>query len=270
MTQHSRIAIAIPTDYVIPRPKTPEPPPVPGTVSAEDLQPPKDPPRPFLTPWSTHSNRQREANLSNPIPAEVDREKLAAFLDRHPVEATALAVFKDQPEMAEAVVVSMSDPFRSNDSEIVWTLTPKVQPNPSVDDRLGGKKLKNRHRILRGAPWSIATFVDADTGVVRRNMIYGGDGDAIAQIDFGHGQSCGIHCHALVKGNLEHTAASQDDHAFPMLEVPWMWLCVPLSDRSGLHASSLPTTVDRLSYCCLSVPFEDFSEMGAGDRTDSM
>ena len=145
-----------------------------------------------------------------------------------------------------------------------------MQPNPSADDRLGGKKLKHRHRILSGAPWSIASFADPDTGVVKRNMVYDGNGDAVAQIDFGH-TSVGIHCHALVIGNLEHTAVTQEDHLFHMHDVPWPWLCTPWSRRGVCRPEQLPPTVDQLTYAAVSVGFEDYSDMGSmGQRSESL
>jgi hypothetical protein len=271
MANQSRVAFAIPADYVVPRPKTPEPPPFPGTVSAEDLRPPVDPPRPFLVPWSTHKNSV-QGLLPEAMPVEVDRAMLGGFMDRYDVASTVAAVFKDVEDKSvlDDVLRSMADPFRSNGTDIVWTLVPKVQPNPSADQNLGGKKLKNRHKILQGPAWSIVSFADADTGTIRRNMIYNGEGDAIVQVDFGHGQTVGIHCHTLVRGNLEHTSTTQEDHLFPLYEVPWMWLCVPWHGRGGVTtADALPATVDQMKYVSVSLPFEDFSEMGVSERTDS-
>jgi hypothetical protein len=273
MSNQSRVSFAIPQDYVVPRPKTPEPPPFPGTVSAEDLKPPEDPPRPFLVPWSTHTNASRAASESgSAIPVEVDPAKLASFLERYDVSPTLAAVFKDSEDRSiiDHVMRSMANPFRSNGTDIVWTLVRRVMPNPSADDRLGGKKLKNRHKVLRGPAWSIVSFVDPETGIVRRNMIYNGDGDAIVQVDFGHGQTTGIHCHALVQGNLAHTASSTEDHLFPMYDVPWMWLCVPWQGRGGVsRPADLPPTVDAIEYAIVSLPFEDFSDMAGSERTES-
>lgn len=101
-------------------------------------------------------------------------------------------------------------------------------------------------------------------------MVYDGNGDAIVQVDFGHGQTVGIHCHALVQGNLEHTAVNQEDHLFHMLDVPWPWICVPWQGRGVRDAAQLPSTVDDVVYCAVSVGYDDCSEMGMmGTRSDS-
>jgi hypothetical protein len=270
----TRIAIAIPATFVTAKPKPPEPPPFPGTVTFEDVRPPSGPPLPFLVPWVSHTHVDRDVQDGRqPIPVDVDTAILKDHTIRHDVETTVQAVFKGAEtaeQMVHDVLLSMQNPFKSNDSSIVWTLLPYVQPNPSMEDRLGGKKLKNRHKILKGQPFSIASFVDVDSGVVRRNMVYDGEGDAMVQVDFGHGHSVGIHCHALVTGNLEHTAVSQEDHLFHMDSVPWMWLCVPWGGRGVTDARALPPTLDELRYAAVSVPFEDYSGMGDMERTDSM
>jgi hypothetical protein len=274
MSSHrTRIAVAIPNVYVKERPKPPAPPPFPGTVTFEDIRPPVDPPLPFLVPWVSHTHAERSAvEGKEPIPVDVNPEMLAKFTDRHDLQSTLQAVFKGSPnveELVEDVINSMASPFKSNASPIVWSLTPAVQPNPAADDKLGGKKLKNRHKILTGQPWSITSFADVETGVIRRNMVYDGEGNAMVQVDFGHGKTVGIHCHALVTGNLEHTAVSQEDHLFHMLDVPWMWLCVPWGGRGVASAAALPPTADEITYCAVTVPFEDFSCMGDAERTDS-
>lgn len=270
----SRIVVALPSFFVPEVPRPPSPPPVPGTVKPEDLRPDPDPPRPFLVPWAKFEATPR-TTASGVMPCDVNVAMLANFLARHDVETTLEAVFKDRTDrdtLVQHVMASLLNPFRSTDSNIVWNLAPRVQPNPSMDDRLGGKKLRNRHKILRGDPWSIATFVDPDTGVVKRNVVYDDAGDAVAQVDFGHGQSCGIHVHALVQNNLEHTPGNSADHSFALPTVPWPWLCVPWGDRSGRvnSATALPRTVDDVDWVAVQLPFEDFSSMGDAERTDSV
>ena len=226
----TRVNLALPACFVVPKPKPPPPPLMPGRVSAADLAPPVDPPLPFLRPWASHHAQPRWAG--EVLPADVEAAQYAKFCDRHDVREAVEAVFKgNDAAFVDDVCLSMADPFRANQSSVVWAPPLLVQVNPSMDDRLGGKKLKNRHKILTGVPWSISTFADADSGEVRRNVVYGPDGTAVAQVDFGHGQHVGIHVHALVENNLEHTPGHSDDHCWPLLQVPWPWLCVPGNAR---------------------------------------
>lgn len=288
---------------------------MPGTVGPDHvtIRPPKDPPRPFLVPRTPSLlvlNGNAVSGILDDSPqvrCDIDDKRLDAYLARHDVETTLCAVFKDREDREHLVaqcLASLRSPFTaSSGSDIVWSMHPVVALNPSRDGRMAGKKTKDeaRHKILKGAPWSIVSLgdpredVSAANGedappvplVVRRNMIYDDEGDLIAQIDFGHGTSIGIHLHALIKGrNLEHRPGDVEDHAFPFHAIPWPWLCVPAPFRESqqLRAPqqgqqrrqpppreapwSLPETVETRTgmsqWCAVTVPFEDF--MG---RTES-
>jgi len=195
------------------------------------------------------------------------------------VESTIRAVFKGRDEqLIEDVINSLRSPFvATGNNAIVWTLVQAIKPNPSMSSTLGGKKLKHRHKVLRGPPWSIVCFGDGgENGTIRRNVIYDGNGDAVAQVDFGHGFNVGIHCHALVKGNLEHTAGDTEDHMFELPTVPWCWTCIPdvrqhtvdnrdvseedseVVDRKGTSLFRLPETVDASCWVNINIPYEDY------------
>jgi hypothetical protein len=133
------------------------------------------------------------------------------------------------------VVDSSSVPDVDEDDDlIVWTMERRVLPDRGADAPLGGRKLKHRHhRVLVGQPWSIQTFGSYRSGPAR-NLVYGADGHAIAQIDFGHFGRIGTHGHALVRGNLEHTPGDSEDHMVEFDRLPWFWHCV--SDALGPHA----------------------------------
>ena len=262
------LSLIVPSVLVVPKKEPPGPPPFPGTVNPEDLRPPVNPPRPFLRPWKTHE--WVDQGIDKPhIPVTIDTKELAAFNERHDVERTVRAVFKEREdieEMVASVMASLKDPFKGNDSDIVWTLVQAVKPNPGNDMKLGGKKLQKRHKILDGPPWSIVSFGDVDGGV-RRNMIYDGDGNAIAQVDMGHGSQIGIHAHALVIGNLAHTPGNSDDHCFELESVPWPWLCIPdvrtaTREEAGAAIGAPPVTLDtqtgEMSWIPVTMPYEDY------------
>jgi hypothetical protein len=270
------VSLLVPNEFIVPPPRPPPLPLMPGTVSAADFAAPTDPALPFLEPWSAHRARPRGIACA-PIPCDVNGGVVAAGHARHDTEATLQAVFKDRADrdaVVADVLLSLANPFKSNASSIVWSVAPRVQDDPrggcgGCGDggarRRGGKKLVHRHhRLLTGAPWSVAAFGDA---AVRRNMVYNGDGDAIAQVDFDHGAP---HAHALVLNNLEHTPGGAADHMFPLHAVPWAWLCLPLHDE-GLCAT--PATDSRVGgaaeqWTPVTLPFEDF--MGAAMSSDDM
>lgn len=261
VTDDTVLKLCIPSVFVVPRVKSPEPPPVPGTVDFKDVRPPVNPPAPFLTPWQPFARCHQGPDLP-PIPCDVDKAELARFIERHRVEETVATVFKDRPEVAAEVMKTFASPFAGGDSEIVWTLIQAVKPNSSREDKLGGKKLKHRHKILLGPPWSIVSYGEEGAGV-KRNVVYDGDGNAVAQVDFGHGNAAGIHVHALVLGNLEHTAGYTEDHAFPLHSVPWFWTCIPDVRRSerednGKEFFGLPATIDEMVWVPIDFPYEDF------------
>lgn len=270
-----------------------------------------------------------DAKCVRSVPCDIDVARVAEHCAKGRwsrtggVEETVRAVFKahDNAETIVArVLESLKSPFMSRsgctaescEDPIVWTLNPVIQRNPSMSTVLGGKKLAVRHKILRGVSWSVVSYgepIDARCmdypltsnsayGVVKRNVIYDGSGDAVAQIDFGHGESCGIHCHALVNGNLEHKPGNSEDHSFPLEDIPWFWTCVPDVRNAGLikqwldrgeipvckddfesdddeltkHGSGWSVTsnrhlfgladtssVDGCSWANISLPFEDYN-----------
>ena len=79
---------------------------------------------------------------------------------------------------------------------------------------------------------------------VRKNVIYNGDGVAIAQVDFGHGASVGTHVHSLAENNLDHVAVAEEDHLFHFPSVPWAWLCIPI-DPSFLLSDTVTKSFFR-------------------------
>lgn len=289
MSAARSIQVVVPSFLVVPQRKPPAPPPMPGTVRPEDVRPPLDPPLPFIVPWSTHRDCPQGLQCAA-LPCDADAAVLEKYLHRHDVEGTLDAVFNDRADKGDMVAQclrSLRSPFTAaSGSDVVWTLVPAIRPNPSEDRQMAGKKLKSssRHKILLGAPWSIASFADPD-GAVRRNVVYDGNGDAVAQVDFGHGNMAGVHVHALVRGNLEHTPGSADDHSFPVECVPWPWLCVPdvkiscvadgpaqgntSNGGSAISAFSMPATLEvksgTWSWVSIRVPFEDYM----GDRFSS-
>jgi hypothetical protein len=296
-----RIVLRVPSCFVVPAPKKPEPPPFPGTVTPESLRPDPDPPIPFLVPWRTHTATPRvEGGLT--IPVMVDAAMHAKAVGRFEMaETTLAAVFKGQADAAAltaAVIKSMENPFAANDSPITWAISPRVFRDPLLNVRLAGKKLAARHRaLLQGTPWSIRCFGEPGVGP-RKNVIYGGDGHAIAQVDFGH-SSVGIHVHALVRGNAEHAPVIAEDHLFRLRAVPWAWCVIPdvtpetaavlLSRRHGGGGGGgavdsdeededltellsvgqpLPDTAaldDMDGWCRLSLPFDNM--MGSGSTS---
>jgi hypothetical protein len=255
----SRVRVCIPDCFVVPPVKPKEPPPFPGTVKPEDVRPPVDPPLPFLRPWAPHRKdvvtiAATSVTADVSIPCEVDAKMLEKHIDRHDVVETISAVFQGHPEdvknsFIERTIASLASPFAAPpisenvDDPIVWTLYPAVRKNPAAYIAAsGGKKSIHRHdRILRGPAWSIVSYGEESgaaagkapdglsswPGMIKRNVIYDGNGDAVAQVDFGHGDHVGTHCHALVVGSLDHKPGSADDHMFPLRSVPWFWVCVP-------------------------------------------
>lgn len=253
-SSNGRVRLCLPDCFLVPPIKPKEPPPVPGTVTPEDVRPPLDPPLPFLLPWAPHRRDPLTIlpllhEVDRSIPCEVDVEVLHKFTERHSVRATVEAVFKGHPEETkiayiEGVVASLASPFSARATggeheQIVWTLHRAVRKNPAAyQSASGGKKSIHRHdRLLRGPPWSIVSFgeelaIDVNNtaqwpGMIKRNMIYDGNGDAVAQVDFGHGEHIGIHCHALVVGALDHAPGTAEDHMFALRSVPWFWLSIP-------------------------------------------
>jgi hypothetical protein len=275
-----RLNVVIPSVFVVPPPRPPPPPLFPGTVSAEDLKPPSDPPLPFLVPWSSHKKKKQLPLQNAPLPVEVDVTMMNKYLERHDVAEFIMAVFKAEEngfELASEVMQSLTNPFKENGSSIVWSIDPVIKQF-SHEAMLGGKKLKNRHhRILRGLPWSICSFRDDDGDhKIARNLVYNGDGDAIVQIDFGHGTTAGIHAHVLVKGSLDHTPGYSEDHAFSFSTVPWPWLCVcDLRQNKNITDAIplvLPDTIDFSDpetdgWVAISLPFEDY--MGSRQGSES-
>ena len=263
----------VPSCFVVPAPKKPGPPPFPGTVTPEQLRPDPDPPRAFLLPWKAFAETPRLGEGSRLLPVMVDAALLAAADERWDTEATLACVFKGHPDaakLAEAVRISMRNPFASNESPIVWTLDRRVRPNPSAATKLGGKKLATRHRILQGAPWSIACLGEDGVGP-RRNMIYGPDGDAIAQVDFGHGAGLGIHVHALVRGNLEHTPSESEDHLFHLRGVPWAWTVVPEvggAEGGALQSRSPPPLLGSAAAAAAGAAAGVTAAAKGGDRSN--
>ena len=307
-----RIIVRVPSCFVVPAPPKPEPPPIPGTVTPEMLgiiskKQKEALPLPFLVPWKQfHEIPRLESDPENQgkvtFPVMVDTKTLKQAVERYEIaETTLFSVFKNDPDaqsLTKAVIQSMENPFASNSSPIVWSLDKRIYRNPVMGEKkLGGKKLRGeaRHRaLLQGNPWSIRCFGEPGGVGPRKNMIYGPDGNAVAQIDFGHGTSCGIHAHALVKGNLEHTAVEAEDHLFPLRSVPWFWTVIPevtkesvsayLQKKNGMQgggsnavdleddsdddvnemlsvASPLPDTteIDKMDgWVKVSLPFEDY------------
>jgi hypothetical protein len=234
-----RIIVNVPSCFVVPPPPkhAPQHGVLPGSITPEMLGiglKESDKPLPFLVPWKTHTDVPRVGEGSKLIPVMVDPKVLTKAHERYETAETTLAsVFKSHPDgekLTAAVLQSMENPFASNSSPIVWTLDRRVYPNPPMEKKLGGKKLKgeSRHKLLlQGPPFSIRCFGEPGGVGPRKNMIYGPDGHAIAQVDFGHGDSCGIHAHALVQGNLAHTPSWQEDHLFHLRSVPWAWTVIP-------------------------------------------
>lgn len=286
---NGRVKLCVPSVFVVPPIPPPQPPPVPGTVTFESIRPPLDPPNPFLLPWDSFRNESvvMDQRSLSCLPCEIDSDALQRHNIRHDVRKTVEAVFKDySAHVIEDVMKSLDRPFSPGEGQqIAWSVVGSIKRNPGMNSILGGKKLVHRHKILTGAPWSIASFADdADSGkcVVRRNVVYDGEGNAVAQVDFGHGKTCGIHCHALVQGNLEHTAAWSDDHMFPLRSVPWVWLCIPdvrtlrliqaqidgLSDEdqpedeeklgSNLFGLCDTLAIDDTAWSCVALPYDSF------------
>lgn len=233
----NRTSLYVPSVYVVPEPPPPSPPPFPGTVTPEMVQaelgriPEKE--TPFLVPWKNvfdieRVNKERGCGTTL-LPSMVDTKVLHKAHERFDVAVTLAAVFKDHPQrdaMIKAVLLSMENPFCANSSPIVWHMESKVHLMPSMDAKHGGKKLVMKHRtLLEGTPWTIRCFGLPGVGP-RKNMIYGESGDCIAQVDFGH-NSVGIHAHALVKNNLDHTPSEDPEHLFRLRHCPWAWTCVP-------------------------------------------
>ena len=148
-----RLCVAVPSVFVVPQVKPPPPPPVPGTVTAESLQPPKDPPRPFLVPWKPFAaadQRWRGSLSTTSIPCDVDASKVRHYLERHDVERTVRTVFKDKGEdVVRNVMASLESTFVATGKiNIVWTVAPRITPNPKMQTILRGKKQK-RHVLGR-------------------------------------------------------------------------------------------------------------------------
>ena len=171
------------------------------------------------------------------------------------------ALQEARSQVAEAVVQSLQAPFSlegrretvdlgSSSSvnpdpkvrdAIVWSLD-KMPRRDLFDSSLGGRggagvvggtgNARQQRMIHNSDPWSIVAYCaggDGSNVFLRKNIVYDGEGLAVAQVDFGHGTWCGTHAHALVENSLEHASSLRDDHAFQLFDVPWMWLCLPLS-----------------------------------------
>ena len=293
----SSLHVCVPSVIVVPPVRPPPPPPVPGTVTFESIRPPADPPLPFLRPWKSHERVEQEPvvnirSIASSIPCTIEASMLSKFHSRHDVEGTVRAVFVDRDEeFIQQVLQSLESPFAANGDAPVWSLVRSVKPNVAPTAPLGGKKIKTRHRILRGAPWSIVSYGDdGANGDIRRNVVYDDTGNAVAQVDFGHGATLGIHVHGLVHGSLDHAATHDDDHLFRLHAVPWPWMCIPdirfateslsTADRDtarhkeqldsssdddgtlagvGGHLFRLPSLdVDGCHWVSVALPFEDF------------
>ena len=259
-----RLAILVPDFFLVPPVKAPKDllPPMPGTVhSVRQLDDQPDPIPRFLVPFGTMTSASAGLGkiaavptapirstgwYCDVVPCDIDADAVDTYLREHETRSVVEAVFKDRWTSATAataaqrdafiddVMRSFRDPFRAqSDCSIVWTLLNRVRPNfGGPETKLGGKKKLMRHKELVGQPWSIACFGNPEVGV-RRNLIYDDRGECVAQIDFGHGQSVGIHLHALVSRNYEHTAGDTEDHLFPLKSIPWPWIVVP--DMNMLH-----------------------------------
>jgi hypothetical protein len=289
----SSLQVLVPSVLVVPPVRPPSPAPFPGTVTLESIRPPADPPQPFLRPWSSCAHAEQQpvvdsASQSPTVPCTVDRAQLAKYMSRHDVEGTVRAVFVDRDELfIQGVLASLGSPFAIGSEPApagvvvpVWTLVRDVKPNASATAVLGGKKLKHRHKILVGVPWTIVSYADEgpDGLVVRRNIVYDDRGDAVAQVDFGHGATLGLHVHGLVQGSLDHAATHDEDHLFRLHDVPWPWMCIPdvrrhtvtegqnvaekrkadTDDDEHAVVTLPPCVADGLEWLSVSLPFEDF------------
>ena len=244
MRSADRISVWVPSAFVVPAP----PPakellaPVPGTATAENLGIVKQEAidKPFLVPWKQQLGEARvpegKSSGTTLFTCTIDAKALAQANEKFDTAASLAAVFKSdeqRDDMVKAVLASMENPFASNRSPIVWHLDRRVYLNPLRDDtKLGGKSKAIRHRtLLHGTPWTVRSFGEPGRGVIK-NLVYGEDGRAIAQVDLCHPQfNLGTHVHALVKDNLDHTPSEDPDHLFKLRHMPWAWCCVPVLSR---------------------------------------
>jgi hypothetical protein len=280
MQSSDRIDVYVPSCFVVPAPPPPSPPPMPGTVSLADIKPP--PPDPtFIMPWKQHFATERVDEKTgvgkHPLPCMVDTKLLATYHQKFDVATTLVHVFKHlEPKQRDAtvaaVLASLENPFASNNSPIVWHLDKRIYLAPNKDAKLGGKKLAVRHKtLLHGTPWTIRCFAEPGRGPFK-NMVYGEDGIAIAQIDLIHpALSMGLHCHALVKDNLDHTPSEDPNHLFWLRNVPWCWCVIPqmterlclelLAKKTGDNVDSDDDEADVQEMLALASPLPDLREL---------
>lgn len=302
LSSEQRLRVYAPSLLLQPHERPPSPPPMPGTVErvgpVEDTA--NEPPKPVLRRWTGFARcsgrvmsseadatsfaladrlydpaQGGDANLS--IPCDIDMHAVRENALDYNVRRTVQCVFKDRsPALVEAVLQSLESPFTSrggaSDDEIVWTLVRRVVRNEDNHSNFGGKKRQMRHRrLLKGPAWSIVTFADpAPRGgsmkrgcIVRRNMIYDDKGDAVAQIDFAH-SFCGLHAHALVYGNLEHTPGSMPDHMFPLPSVPWFWTLIADTRPACPTTGVITTAASAADYAANE--FDSESDDGGADE----
>jgi hypothetical protein len=235
-----RLYVVVPSVFVEAPPKTPELLPIPGNVTLADLLPkPVEYPA-FLQPWKPLKLRPQHP-VGHPeegaesIAVEVVPSMYSKYLAAYDVEQALHVVFRHCPDEVPRIMASLHSPFRGGHEEdgVVWTHLQRVGRCQSWSDKLGGKKLKERHRYFtKGPPWSVFS-VGVEGGGIRKNYIYDGDGNVCAEVDFGCGANPSVHYHPLITGNMQHSAVTDEHHCLPWYVAPWFWLIFPDLRRTG-------------------------------------
>lgn len=145
------------------------------------------------------------------------------------------------------IIRSMACPFSGLEG-IEWTIQPPIELNSDCKPK------------EKADPYSIISY--HKDGVCKKNIIYGGNGECIVQVDLeDHGKTREPHFHILIPGVLDHTSGVQEGHSFSWKICPWLWLLVPVgynvntSDDSfklkeiPLSTKSLATNrIEQLAY----------------------
>eukprot|EP00759_Apiculatamorpha_spiralis_P006057 PhF_6_TR13575/c0_g1_i1/m.21710 len=237
-----RLYVVVPSIFVQGPPKSPELLPIPGQITLEHLTPKKVEHPPFLIPWKPLRTKPQHPvghpeESSSSFPVDLDAPGLQSFLSMYDIEGAMRVVFKHAPQEVPRIMASLSNPFRQgsndevDDGPICWTLIQKVG-RWERDSKLGGKKMKDRHKhFTRGPPWSILSV--GTEKCVKKNYIYDGEGNLCVEVDFGCGANPCIHYHPMIEGNLEHSSSRDEHHCLPWYAAPWFWLIFPDLRRTG-------------------------------------